>query len=75
MNERIVILGAGESGTGAAILAKSKGYAVFVSDQGVIKDQYKKELQEHVIDFEEGVVVHIREVCLETSSFGPPARE
>jgi UDP-N-acetylmuramoylalanine--D-glutamate ligase len=54
MTERVIILGAGESGTGAAILAKAKGYNVFVSDQGVIKDQYKKELMENAIDFEEG---------------------
>ncbi len=54
MTERVIILGAGESGTGAAILAKAKGYDVFVSDQGVIKDQYKKELIENAIEFEEG---------------------
>ncbi len=54
MAERIVILGAGESGTGAAILAKAKNYDVFVSDQGTIKDQYKKELIEHAIELEEG---------------------
>jgi UDP-N-acetylmuramoylalanine--D-glutamate ligase len=54
MAERVIILGAGESGTGAAILAKAKGYDVFVSDQGSIKDQYKKELIENVIEFEEG---------------------
>ena len=44
MEGKIVILGAGESGTGAAILAKAKGYDVFVSDFGTIKDQYKTEL-------------------------------
>ena len=54
MAERIIILGAGESGTGAAILAKAKHYDVFVSDQGTIKDQYKNELIEHAIEFEEG---------------------
>src|SRR5438045_270212 len=54
MRERIVILGAGESGTGAAILAKAKGYDVFVSDQGMIKDQYKAELTAEGITFEEG---------------------
>jgi UDP-N-acetylmuramoylalanine--D-glutamate ligase len=54
MAERIVILGAGESGTGAAILAKAKGYDVFVSDQGSIKEKYKTELALHEIDFEEG---------------------
>jgi UDP-N-acetylmuramoylalanine--D-glutamate ligase len=55
MTERVVILGAGESGTGAAILAKVKGYDVFVSDQGTIKDKYKEELNQHQIEFEEGM--------------------
>jgi UDP-N-acetylmuramoylalanine--D-glutamate ligase len=54
MSERIVILGSGESGTGAAVLAKAKGYEVFVSDQGTIKDQYKNELTKNGISFEEG---------------------
>jgi len=54
MKERVVILGAGESGTGAAILAKSKGFDVFVSDQGNIKEQYKAELSSNAISFEEG---------------------
>ncbi|MBS1951653.1 MAG: UDP-N-acetylmuramoyl-L-alanine--D-glutamate ligase [Cytophagales bacterium] len=54
MNERIVILGAGESGTGAALLAKTKGYDIFVSDQGVIKEKYKNELLSNKIEFEEG---------------------
>ncbi|MBV4359879.1 UDP-N-acetylmuramoyl-L-alanine--D-glutamate ligase [Pinibacter aurantiacus] len=54
MSKRIVILGAGESGIGAAILAKQKGYGVFVSDGGSIKDIYKKELEQHQIEFEEG---------------------
>ncbi len=50
----IVVLGAGESGTGAAILAKKKGFQVFVSDKGKIKDKYKKVLLHTGIDFEEG---------------------
>lgn len=54
MNERVVILGAGESGTGAALLAKAKGYEVFVSDQGAIKDNYRDDLVRNKIDFEEG---------------------
>ena len=54
MRERIVILGAGESGTGAALLAKAKGCEVFVSDQGMLKDKYKIELQQNGIEFEEG---------------------
>ncbi len=53
MNQRIVILGAGESGVGAAILAKLQGYDVFVSDGGKIKDEFKKELTQHKIEFEE----------------------
>ena len=39
--KKIVVLGAGESGVGAAILAQQKGYEVFVSDAGRIKDAYK----------------------------------
>jgi UDP-N-acetylmuramoylalanine--D-glutamate ligase len=54
MKEKIVILGAGESGTGAALLAKAKGFDVFVSDSGVVKDNYKAELDSQGIDFEEG---------------------
>lgn len=49
----IVILGAAESGVGAAILAKEKGFEVFVSDNGTIKDKYKTMLVENAIDFEE----------------------
>jgi UDP-N-acetylmuramoylalanine--D-glutamate ligase len=55
MKERVVILGAGESGTGAALLAKVKGMDVFVSDQGQLKEKYKSELKQHSIDFEEGL--------------------
>ncbi len=54
MSERIIILGGGESGTGAALLAKAKGYDVFVSDQGLIKEKYKAELSGNNISFEEG---------------------
>ncbi len=54
MIERIVILGGGESGTGAAILAKAKGLDVFVSDQGLLKEKYKNDLVQHAIEFEEG---------------------
>lgn len=49
----IVVLGAGESGTGAALLAQKEGYDVFVSDFGPISDQYKKDLEEAGISFEE----------------------
>ena len=51
--KRIVILGAGESGIGTALLARQKGYDVFVSDGGSIKENYKKELTENNIRFEE----------------------
>ncbi len=50
----LVILGAQESGTGAALLAKKRGVPVFVSDAGPIKADYKKALTDHDIDFEEG---------------------
>jgi len=49
----MVILGAGESGVGAALLAKQQGYDVFVSDGSLIKEKYKAELVENKIDFEE----------------------
>ena len=51
---RIVILGAGESGAGAAVLAKKEGFDVFVSDMSKIKDKYKKMLDERNIEWEEG---------------------
>src|SRR3982751_146240 len=50
---KIVILGAGESGVGAAYLAQQQGYDVFVSDFGTIADHYKKQLQDWKIRFEE----------------------
>ena len=51
--KRIVILGAGESGAGAAVLAKKQGFDVFVSDMSAIKDKYKKMLDDHNIEWEE----------------------
>jgi UDP-N-acetylmuramoylalanine--D-glutamate ligase len=54
MNKRMVILGGGESGVGAAILAKMHGYEVFVSEGGSLKSVYKQELEEKGIAFEEG---------------------
>ena len=51
---RIVILGAGESGTGAAVLAKKKGFDVFVSDLSTIKDKYRELLEKYEIPYEEG---------------------
>ncbi|MBN1183685.1 MAG: UDP-N-acetylmuramoyl-L-alanine--D-glutamate ligase [Bacteroidales bacterium] len=53
MEKRIVILGAGESGTGAAVLAKTKGFEVFVSDLGKIKPHYKEILFNYEIEWEE----------------------
>lgn len=52
--KRIVVLGAGESGAGAAVLAKAKGYEVFVSDMADIKDKYKNLLDSHNIEWESG---------------------
>ena len=52
--KRIVILGAGESGAGAAVLAKKEGFDVFVSDMSKISDKYKKQLDDHQIEWEEG---------------------
>lgn len=52
--KRIVILGAGESGAGAAVLAKKEGFDVFVSDMSKINNKYKKMLDDHNIEWEEG---------------------
>jgi UDP-N-acetylmuramoylalanine--D-glutamate ligase len=54
MDKRIVILGAGESGAGAAVLARQKGFDVFVSDMGIIKPVYRDILVKNNIRFEEG---------------------
>ena len=54
MKNRIVILGAGESGAGSAVLAQKHGFDVFVTDSGAIKDKYRDILVSHNIDFEEG---------------------
>ncbi|WP_421764744.1 UDP-N-acetylmuramoyl-L-alanine--D-glutamate ligase [Ekhidna sp.] len=54
MNERIVILGGGESGVGAAILAQQKGYEVFLSDGGNLASERRRALKSQKIDFEEG---------------------
>lgn len=53
MSKRIVILGGGESGVGAALLAKQKGYDVFLSEGSSLKDNYRNELQDAAVDFEE----------------------
>lgn len=53
MKKRLVILGAGESGFGTAVLGRKEGYDVFVSDGGKIKDSYKRQMVEWKIEFEE----------------------
>jgi UDP-N-acetylmuramoylalanine--D-glutamate ligase len=65
MENRIVILGAGESGIGAALLAKQKNFDVFVSDGGVIKSAFKNELIAGAIEYEEGM--HTKEKILNAS--------
>lgn len=60
--KRIVILGAAESGAGAAVLAKRKGFDVFVSDMSKIKDKYKALLNTYDIAWEEGL--HTEELIL-----------
>lgn len=59
---RVVILGAGESGAGAAVLAQKKGFDTFVSDMSLIKDKYKAMLSERGIQWEEGK--HTEELIL-----------
>ncbi len=53
--KKLVVLGAGESGVGAALLGKQEGYDVFVSDRSTIADRYKAELKDQGITFEEGM--------------------
>ena len=62
MTKRIVILGAGESGAGAAVLAKKQGFDTFVSDMSAIKDKYKTMLEKYGIAWEEGK--HTEELIL-----------
>ena len=54
MNNRIVVLGGGESGVGAAVLAKVKGFDVFLSDKGKIEERYVEMLEKWEIPFEQG---------------------
>ena len=63
MSQRIVILGAGESGAGAAVLARMRGFSVFLTDAGSIKPKYKEWLRKYDIEFEEGK--HTAEKILE----------
>ena len=70
MEKRIVILGAGESGCGAAVLANKLGFEVFVSDFGAIAGKYKQMLDEHNIPWEEKK--HSEELILSAGSPGIP---
>jgi UDP-N-acetylmuramoylalanine--D-glutamate ligase len=63
MSKRMVILGGGESGVGAALLAKKNGYRVFLSDGSSLKENYRNELRDAGIDFEEGQ--HSEEMTLQ----------
>ena len=65
MKQRLVILGAGESGVGAAILGKQRNYEVFVSDLGVISSKYKEILIRENVSFEENS--HSRNLILNAS--------
>ncbi len=62
MSKRIVVLGAGESGSGAAILAKEKGFDVFVSDYGTISEPYRALLDQNGVTWEDGK--HTEELIL-----------
>lgn len=76
--KKIAVLGGGESGVGAAILARQLGYWVFLSDYGTIRDDYQRELEENGIPFEEnGHTLNIlEEVTLVVKSPGiPPSNE
>lgn len=53
MKQKLIILGGGESGTGAALLGQAKGYEVFLSDKGSLANKYKQILQNKQIEFEE----------------------
>ena len=56
MSKRMAIWGGGESGVGAALLAKQKGYDVFLFDEGSLKEGYRNELQQAGIPFAEGTI-------------------
>jgi len=64
VNKKLGILGAGESGAGAALLGKKQGYTVFVSDNGKIKEEYKNYLDKIEVEWEEGK--HDRERILKS---------
>ncbi len=66
MSKRVVVLGAGESGVGAALLAKKQGLDVFVSDLAELKPNFKKELEDAEIQFEQGK--HSRELIFNANT-------
>ncbi len=76
MHEKLIILGGGESGVGAAILGLKKGFSVFVSDFGKIREKYKNILAEYSIEFEEGQHTEpkILEAALVVKSPGIPEK-
>lgn len=54
--KRLVVLGGGESGVGAAVLAKVKGMDVFLSDMGMISEKYKSILNQHEISWDRPIL-------------------
>ncbi|NCB09844.1 MAG: UDP-N-acetylmuramoyl-L-alanine--D-glutamate ligase, partial [Bacteroidia bacterium] len=76
MQEKLIILGGGESGVGAAILGLKQGFSVFVSDFGKIREKYKNLLAEYSIEFEEGQHTEpkILEAALVVKSPGIPEK-
>jgi UDP-N-acetylmuramoylalanine--D-glutamate ligase len=75
MKKRLVILGAGESGTGSAILAVKRGFDVFVSDNGEIRDKYKQMLSVNNIEWEEGIHTEEKILTAEEVIKSPGIRE
>ena len=73
--KKIVILGAGESGTGSAVLARQKGFDVFVSDMGEVKEKYRDLLNSHGIRWEEGLHTEDEILTAEEVIKSPGVRE
>ncbi len=74
--KKIVVLGGGESGYGSAVLAKAKGFSVFLSDGGMLKGDYREKIIAHGIDFEEGghTLDRVLEASLIIKSPGVPEK-
>ena len=60
--KKLVVLGGGESGCGAAVLAQQKGYEVFLSDKGKIKEKHQKVLTHNAIEWEEETPEKLRQI-------------